>query len=711
MREILCAIIALLVVACKSNTPSSSVEWKEEAQGVWKIVAGVPERTNLLSELNITPNVKAINEIDTASLPFDRAALQMEVIDGKTYIRFPLEKDEKIFGLGLNFKTVEQRGRTMRLHVDHYAGKDNGRNHAPVPFFVSSKGYGALINVARYIDVWVGTGVRKDSKCPPTVRNRNTDPEWTAKPYSDNLEILVPAQGAEVIVFAGPTMLDVVRRFNLYNGGGCLPPKWGLGFWHRVPTSYTDKDVENEVKEFESRQFPLSVIGLEPGWMSASYPCTYEWDKSRFPNPAAFIERMQKKNIHTNLWINPYISPQGELYKKIEPYAGSHTVWCGLVPDYTLPQAQQLLKEHFRKHQLDLGVSGYKMDENDGYDEWLWPDVAKFPSQTSAEQMRQIYGSLMQKITTEMYREDNLRTYGLVRAANAGTSSFPFVLYNDYYNHRDFITALINSSFIGVLWTPEVRASRNSEEWLRRMQTVCFSPLAMLNAWADATKPWSFPDVADDVHAIARLRMRLIPYLYTAFADYAFKGIPPMRAMNLEEGYTANTMQKAIAFDGTDNPYALAVKQEVKDQFMVGPSLLVAPLFEGEQQRKVILPQGKWYDFYTGEFAGEGEVITVSPGLSQIPVYVKDGGIIPLYPETARLDGSAYPVEVRHYGEKPGTYDLYDDDGKSYNYQNGEFVRIHLDVSIDSNGKKIGKVKYPEEGKSWSFTDFTFTFF
>lgn len=277
-------------------------------------------------------------------------------------------------------------------------------------------------------------------------------------------------------------MLDVVRRFNLYNGGGCLPPKWGLGFWHRVPTLYTDKEVEEEVKEFEEKGFLLSVIGLEPGWMTASYPCTYEWDPGRFPDPTAFQQTMKERNIRTNLWINPYISPQGELYDKIEPYTSSHTVWCGLVPDYTMPQAQDLLKQHFRKHQLDIGVSGYKMDENDGYDFWLWPDVATFPSHTPAEQMRQIYGSLMQKITTEIYEEDNIRTYGLVRAGNAETSSFPFVLYNDYYNHRDFITAIINSSFIGVLWTPEVRASHTSEEWLRRIQTVCFSPLAMLNA-------------------------------------------------------------------------------------------------------------------------------------------------------------------------------------------------------------------------------------
>ena len=631
-------------------------------------------------------------------------------MDGKTYIRFLLDKDEKIFGLGLNFKTVEQRGRVMRLHVDHYGGSDNGRTHAPIPFFVSSKGYGALINSARYIDVWVGTSVRQDSSNPPVAKDRNTDKDWTAQPYSDNLEFLIPAEGAEVIVFSGKTMLDVVRRYNLYNGGGCLPPKWGLGFWHRVPSLFTDTEIEREVQEFRDKGFPLNVVGLEPGWMTASYPCTYEWDNTRFPNPQAFTKKMKESNIQTNLWMNPYISPKGELYDRIKPYTSSHTVWCGIVPDYMMSEAQRILIDHFKKHQLNLGVSGYKMDENDGYDSWLWPDVASFPSGTSAEQMRQIYGSLMQKVTTQMYKDENKRTYGLVRAANAGTTSFPYVIYNDYYNHHDFITALVNSSFIGVLWTPEVRASRTSEEWLRRMQTVCFSPLAMLNAWADGTKPWTFPEVAESVKAISLLRMQLIPYLYTAFADYTFKGTPPVRAMNLEEGYNMDEKMLQVSFDATNNPYALAIKKEVKDQFMVGNSLLVAPLFEGEKERKVILPKGKWYDFYTGEFAGEGEIISVSPGLDKIPVYVKDGGIVPMFPPIRQIDNKQYPLEVRHYGNAPGIYDLYDDDGETFNYQKGEFVRIVLTVDVDASNNKMGKASIPGGKNVWSYSDYIFRY-
>ena len=675
-----------------------------------KISVGKQEKVTLLSELDITPQWKAIEEIGDAPLAIDPKDVKTEVVDGKTYIRFPLDKDEKIFGLGLNFKTVEQRGRVMRLHVDHYGGSDNGRTHAPIPFFVSSKGYGALINSARYIDVWVGTSVRQDSSNPPVAKDRNTDKDWTAQPYSDNLEFLIPAEGAEVIVFSGKTMLDVVRRYNLYNGGGCLPPKWGLGFWHRVPSLFTDTEIEREVQEFRDKGFPLNVVGLEPGWMTASYPCTYEWDNTRFPNPQAFTKKMKESNIQTNLWMNPYISPKGELYDRIKPYTSSHTVWCGIVPDYMMSEAQRILIDHFKKHQLNLGVSGYKMDENDGYDSWLWPDVASFPSGTSAEQMRQIYGSLMQKVTTQMYKDENKRTYGLVRAANAGTTSFPYVIYNDYYNHHDFITALVNSSFIGVLWTPEVRASRTSEEWLRRMQTVCFSPLAMLNAWADGTKPWTFPEVAESVKAISLLRMQLIPYLYTAFADYTFKGTPPVRAMNLEEGYNMDEKMLQVSFDATNNPYALAIKKEVKDQFMVGNSLLVAPLFEGEKERKVILPKGKWYDFYTGEFAGEGEIISVSPGLDKIPVYVKDGGIVPMFPPIRQIENKQYPLEVRHYGNAPGIYDLYDDDGETFNYQKGEFVRIVLTVDVDASNNKMGKASIPGGKNVWSYSDYIFRY-
>ena len=694
-------LIGLWPLPAKLHAQDQTLHWIKKSSGVWVAGAGQPEAVNFTSVSGVNPKLDAINAMGDVPFPLSENEIKATVFDGKTYLKFPLDLGEQIFGLGLNFQTVEQRGRILRLHMDHYNGTDNGRNHAPVPFYVSSKGYGVFINSARYLDIWVGTAVTKDSKVPMDARDRNTDKTWTAQPYSDNVSVLVPAEGVEIAIFGGPTTLDVVSRFNLFNGGGCLPPKWGLGFWHRTPTLYSDSLVLNEVNEFKKHQFPLSVIGLEPGWQSKSYPCTYEWDKGRFPDPAKFVAQLQVLGVQTNLWMNPYISPESELINKLKPFTASHTVWSGYIPDYGLPEVNKIIGDHLKKHQLDIGVSGFKMDENDGFDAWLWPDVARFPSGIPAEQMRQLYGLMMQKMTAQLYREQNRRTYGLVRASNAGGASFPFVIYNDYYSHRDFITALINSSFIGVLWTPEVRSSPTAEEWLRRMQTVCFSPLAMLNAWSDGTKPWSFPEVEKQVADVAKLRMQLIPYIYTCFAEYAFYGRPPMRAMNLVDGFTSVTGKVEGKLSSTDNPYAEATRKEMKDQFMVGDNLLVAPLFTGETERKVVLPKGKWFDFYTGKFAGEAAVISVSPGWDKIPVYVRDGGIIPMF-ETDRISlkpGEKNNLMVRFYGKKESTYKLYDDDGETFDYERGAFSWREIRIFPEKDGKLKGSISKAEKSK------------
>ncbi len=687
------------------NLPLS---WEKKASGVWIVKAGEPDSINFLSVSGVNPKLEAINAMTDVCFPMQETDIKVLKFDGKVYLQFPLDEGEKIYGLGLNFKTIQQRGRILRLHVDHYGGSDNGRTQAPVPFYVSSKGYGVFINSARYLDVWVGTAVRKDSKVPMNSRDRNLDKQWSANPYSDNISVLVPAEGVEIIVFGGPSMLDAVSRFNLYNGGGCLPPKWGLGFWQRTPTLYNDSMVMAEVKNFKEHHFPLSVIGLEPGWQSKSYPCTYEWDKDRFPNPAKFVSQLNEMGVKTNLWINPYISPESEIIKKLLPYTASHTVWSGYVPDYGLPETNQIIGDQMKKDLLSIGVNGLKMDENDGYDNWLWPDVTLFPSKIPAEQMRQLYGVMMQKMTTKLYHEQNKRTYGLVRSSNAGGTSFPYVIYNDYYSHRDFITALINSSFIGVLWTPEVRSSKSAEEWLRRMQTVCFSPLAMLNAWSDGTKPWSFTEVEKQVTEVVNLRMQLIPYLYTCFAEYAFYGRPPIRAMNLVDGFTTVDKIEDGKLNSTENPYAEATKKEMKDQFMVGDNLLIAPLFTGETKREVILPKGRWYDFYTGKLVGEGQVIEVSQGLDHIPVFVRDGGIIPMA-ANSEIKGKQNLV-IRYYGQKLSVYKLYDDDGETYNYEKGEYSWRTVQVKKDAKGVLVGSISIVEKDKPNSFDKISFEF-
>src|SRR5690606_3980142 len=143
----------------------------------------------LLKAAGAVPNAEALAKVGEAEFPLSKDEISYKIVDGETYLRFPLEKEEQLYGFGLNFQTVHQRGKILELHVDHYGGRDNGRTHAPTPFYVSSNGYGVFINAARYIKVWAGTAVRKDSKHPPVATDRNTDPAWSAQPYSDAVEI------------------------------------------------------------------------------------------------------------------------------------------------------------------------------------------------------------------------------------------------------------------------------------------------------------------------------------------------------------------------------------------------------------------------------------------------------------------------------------------------------------------------------------------
>lgn len=697
-KLILAALAAFLLLPA-----SAQIAWKQVEPGVWKGIVGAPEEYSLLGVARVSPLKEGFARLPQVTLPALAREIVAEQQDGKTSLRIPLQRQEQLYGFGLNFQSVHQRGKILNLHVDHYGGKDNGRTHAPVPFYISSLGYGVFINSARYLTVYAGSGARKDSPDAPVAKDRNTDKSWTSAPYSDAVSILVPAPGVEIYLFAGPSPMDVVRRYNLFCGGGTLPPRWGLGFTQRTQKLYTAEDVKNEADEFERRGYPLDFIGLEPGWQSKAYPCTFEWDKGRYPDPEGFVREMLDRGVRINLWTNPYISPESSVYRAMYPVSGSHTVWCGIVPDLAGETARRLWKDKLETEHIGIGVSGYKIDEVDGYDRYLWPDVATFPSGTSAEQMRQTYGLWVQRTTAEIYRQRNQRTFGLVRASNGGSSSFPYVIYNDYYSHQDFITALINSGFSGVLWTPEVRGSKTAEEWLRRFQSVVFSPMAMINAWASGTKPWSFPEVAGQIKEYATLRMQMMPYWYTEFARYHFDGIPPFRAMNLEPGFNPSqavgTEVKHANLE--ENPYLEAVSKEIKDQYMAGEYLLVAPMFAGQTERSVVLPQGDWYDFYTGEYAGNGEKIKVKPGLDRIPVYVKDGAVIPFMQPLlhAPRPGQKVNLEIRHYGKAEGAYRLYDDDGETFDYEKGAYSWRDIRVTRDRKGRLKGTLSKAEKGK------------
>ena len=670
--------------------------WQKLAHGVY--VAELGETENLYRYSDLAGAPPKLKKLDTlADVPLAKALENTRYRvskDGKIMVHIPTEPGEKIYGYGLQFDKTMRSGKVIELKVDHYS-KDGGSTHAPVPFYLSSKGYGLFFNTAAYLKIYNQVCNRKDSARLPKEVDRNPPAgekqpgPWLATPPSDAVEAYIQGEGIELVGFTGTSLQDIVARYNLYSGGGAMPPLWGLGFWHRTPAKFSAEQTEKEIEDFKAHDMPLDVIGLEPGWQSKSYPCTFEWQKKRFPDPAAFTEKLLEDGIRLNLWVNPYISKHARIYEDMYPLSGSHTVWLGIVPDYTLREAREVLLDQHKTDHFDIGISGYKIDECDGYDFWLWPDHATFPSGTPAEVMRQTYGMQLQRmIYQDLYQKNNRRTYSKVRASNGAASNYPFVIYSDSYGHDQYVTGLSSASLCGILWCPEIRSAQSSREWINRMHTTCFSPMAMLNAWASGTKPWSYEESTDAIRRTIQLRMKLLPYLYTAFANYHHTGVPPVRSMLLETGQAeAKTEDEDRKLDSEVDPYGDGFHQKIIEDntlFMFGPDILVAPFINKQTERKVKLPKGNWYNFHTGKLAGNGSTITVTAELTNDlpPLFVKEGALIPMLKEpvnrTRDMQGAA--IEIRHYGTEYRSCQLYEDDTTTFDYLEGTFNLYEFSV-------------------------------
>lgn len=691
---------ALLALACALSPAQQHGYqdlggWTEIAPGVWSATIGDADAELAWSDLAAAPpRLEALGRMEDAPFPFDDAPIQFVRTDGRIGLSIPSAEDARLWGFGLQFDGIDKSQKVLDLKADHWS-KGGGRTHAPTPFYVSSEGHGVFIDTARYVRCRTHISVRKDAADRPPEIDRNPVggfkegmPRWRAMPRARTVEADLHARGTRVVVFAGATPLDVVRRYNLFSGGGALPPLWSLGIWHRVPASHDAEQTLAEVAAFAEHRIPIDVVGLEPGWMTASYPCTFEWQTKRFPKPGEFVRSLLERGVRVNLWENPYVASSAKLYEPLLPLSGTHLVWNGIVPDPMMEEAASLVCEQHDREHVAIGVSGYKTDEVDGFDRWLWPDHAVFPSGTPAETLRQAYGTLLQKHYLErIFRPRDQRTCALVRSMGGCASGYASVVYSDAYDHRQYITGISSGSLCGVLWCPEIRSARTPREWAVRAQTAAFSPLAQINAWSSGVLPWSFDGATESVREAFELRMRLLPYLYTAYARYHFDGTPPFRAMILEDGARDTSIERSEAVDGERNPYGESTLITVTDQYMFGPSILVAPYYgKSSDERTVELPPGEWFDFHTGRAVGGGETITVSG--RRTPLFVKGGAAIPMLAEPAErtLDAIGAPLVLRVYGGRgPASVELYEDDGQSFGYERGEYRwrRIGVDGEGD----------------------------
>lgn len=629
-----------------------TLDWAQVHPGVWRARLGIPERVTPVSSRLVPPQTDGfarLPRVDAAPLP----AIHGTRTERGCLLRLPLRPHEHIFGLGLQFLSFDQRGKKKVARVNADPKVDTGDTHAPVPFYVTTEGIGVLVDTARYATFYFGNARPRPEHARSLVNDDSTAPKATAEfENGETGQILVEvprAAGVDIYLFAGPRMLDVVRRYNVFSGGGLVPPEWGLGFWYRDDFRATQESALAMAREFRDRNIPCDVLGLEPGWQTHAYSCTFVWNKDRFPDPPAFVRSAAAMNYQINLWEHAYTHPASPLFPVLQPHSGNDGVWGGLVPDFAGQPARAAFGDYHGKTFIDAGIGGFKLDECDNSDfagNWSFPECSTFPSGIDGEQMHSIFGLRYQMTIWNEFRKRRLPTYNLVRSSGALAAPYPFVLYSDLYGHREFIRALVNSGFSGLLWCPEVRDAASEEDLIRRLQSVVFSPLAMVNGWYIKNPPWKqlnrqlnnagqlLPDwqkLEARCREIIAWRMQLVPYLKAAFQRYAHDGTPPFRALVL---------------DAPQEPSLFAAD----DQYMVGDRMMVAPLFAGEPSRRVVLPAGEWHDFWTGAALGGGTELEVPASTANIPVYVRGGSIVPWAdaglhagaPETRRITARVY---------------------------------------------------------------------
>lgn len=651
---------------------------EQVAKGIWKIVLGEPEEYTPESFREF-----AVKKDEIEQIPLSRRA---EIGDGdirwkKTKrgvtVTLPMKTDEDIYGFGLQLRSFNQAGRRRYIKVNSDPAADTGEGHAPVPFYISSAGYGLYVNTLRYTTFLMGTNSERGKSAGMTAENEPHEEFSEAAIYAlkrakeeRRVIIDVPsAEGVEIYLFEG-SFMEIVQRYNLFSGGGCMPPMWGLGMWYRAYGGGDEQAVKRLGEQFRTEGIPMDVLGLEPGWHSHSYSCTYKWS-TLFPHHDEMIADMAEKGYKLNLWEHIYVYPKAPFYQELLPYSGDYEVWNGLVPDFAVKEACRLFEDYHRETFVQKGIAGFKLDECDNSDynpsNWAFPDSTEFPSGMDGEQMHLAVGTLYQNLIYRIYRQENRRTYSQVRSSGALAAPLPFVLYSDLYDHKQFIRGIVNAGFSGLLWCPEVRDCKNGDDMLRRLQTVVFSSHALINSWRIPSPPWKQTDInknlageempeseyyTSECRKLFELRMSLLPYLYSAFAEYSRTGKPPVRALVL------------------DYPEDLDARM-VDDEYLFGESLLVCPLtYEEGTSRKVYLPEGSWYDFFTGEMTEGGRTVEVHAAYNEIPVFAKDGAVIPMAkPVPYVAKDTVFEMEVRTFGEADGSFVLYEDDFETFDYE------------------------------------------
>ncbi len=534
---------------------------------------------------------------------------------------FDLAPDEAIYGLGEHFIKLNKVGQSIDLNMADALGVTTPRAYKNVPFYMSTRGYGAFFNHSSLMTFHVGS-------------RSATDVQLAAD--DDFLDYYV--------VFG--TLKQQLARYTDLTGKGALPPKWTFGYW-QSKISYTGAEETLEIaRQMRAHEIPCDVIHLDTHWFKQDWYCDLELDRERFPDPAGYFAELARLGIKISLWQLPYIPSGSKLFDDLLAVDGfvktreGGMYDCGIcftpgfrakggvvgVVDYTNPAAVKVHQDAFRRL-FRLGAKVIKTDFGEAA-----PLDGVYHDGTPGHRMHNLYPLLYNRALFEVTREETGDGVVWARSAWAGSQRYPLHWGGDnspnWYNMIPQIEGGLSFGLSGFqFWSQDIGGFCGLVKeslLIRWMQMAMFISHSRIHGYGDRELYKFTPQTMRICREYIRLRYRLLPYIYGAAARCVADSLPLMRALALEFQDDPNTWN-------------------IGDQWLFGDSLLVAPIYTPEGVRRVYLPAGQWTDWWTGRRLEGRQWLDVKVDVETMPLYVREGAVIAMGPVMPFVD--AEPVK------------------------------------------------------------------
>lgn len=581
------------------------------------------------------------------------------------------QKAESYYGLGDKPVDVNLKGKRFENWVtDSYAfGKNTDPIYKAIPFYTSihdNKSYGIFFDntFKTHFDF--------------AQERRNVTSFW--------------AQGGEMNYYFiyGPQMSDVVANYTDLTGKPhALPPLWALGYHQCKWSYYPESNVKEVTSKFRELQIPCDAIYLDIDYMDG-FRC-FTWDKEHFPEPKRMVKELEDDGFKTVVIIDPgiKIDLEYDVFKEAldkdyfckradGPYMKGK-VWPGecYFPDYTKPEVREWWSDLFQELIEDIGVKGVWNDMNE-------PAVMEVPNKTFPDDVRHdydgnpcshrkahnVYGMQMARATYHGLKKYSYpkRPFVITRAAYSGTQRYTSTWMGDNVatwehlaiaNNQAQRMAMSGFSFAGSD-IGGFAEQPQGELFARWIQLGIFHVFCRVHSSGDHgdQEPWVFGDeITDIVRKFVEIRYQLLPYLYTAFWKHINNGTPILKSLVLFDQEDPHTHYRS-------------------DEFVYGEHILVCPIQEPNAKgRRMYIPRGNWYNFWTDEVVEGGKEMWVDADLDSMPIFIKEGAVIPKYPVQQyvgekNFDEITLDVYYKIGKEKS---ELYDDAHDGYDYRKGRY--------------------------------------